>query len=103
MSLSRGNRLKKNCWSSNDWKAEIERKAQKALKKIPDPYKTNIIETIDELASDPRHHDCTKLKGATELWRVRVGTYRIVYQIRDEQLLVLIIRIGHRSDVYEGL
>lgn len=70
-----------------NWKAEIERKAQKALKKIPGPYKTNIIETIDELASDPRPHGCTKLKGVTELWRVRVGTYRIVYQIRDEQLL----------------
>jgi mRNA interferase RelE/StbE len=86
------------------WKVEIERKAQKSLKKIPDPYKTNLIEQIDHLTSDPRPKGCTKLKGSSpELWRVRVGTYRIVYQIKDDKLLVLIIRIGHRSDVYEGL
>lgn len=86
-----------------DWQLQIERKAQKALKKIPDPYKSNIIETIDDLTSEPRPHNCTKLKGASDLWRVRVGTYRIVYQINDDQLLILVIRIGHRSDVYQGL
>jgi mRNA interferase RelE/StbE len=86
-----------------DWQVQIERKAQKALKKIPDPYKSNIIEAIDSLTNEPRPHNCTKLKGASNLWRVRVSSYRIVYQIHDEKLLVLVIRIGHRSDVYEGL
>ncbi|HET6527244.1 MAG TPA: type II toxin-antitoxin system RelE/ParE family toxin [Balneolaceae bacterium] len=86
-----------------DWQVQIERKAQKALKKIPNPYKANIIEAIDSLADKPRPHNCTKLKGASDLWRVRVNDYRIVYQIKDTKLLVLIVRIGHRRDVYEGL
>jgi mRNA interferase RelE/StbE len=85
------------------WNVEIERKAQKALKKIPDPYKSNIIQAIEGLTNEARPSGCTKLKGASDLWRVRVNDYRIVYQIKDEQLLILIIRIGHRKDIYEGL
>ncbi|TVQ03061.1 MAG: type II toxin-antitoxin system RelE/ParE family toxin [Balneolaceae bacterium] len=85
------------------WKVEIERNAQKALKKIPNPYKSNLIKTIDSLTEDPRREGCRKLKGQSELWRIRVNTYRIIYQIKDNQLRILIIRIGHRSDIYEGL
>ncbi|MBD3616644.1 MAG: type II toxin-antitoxin system RelE/ParE family toxin [Gracilimonas sp.] len=85
------------------WKVQIERKAQKELKKIPDPYKSNIIDTIEQLTEDARPPGCTKLKGASDLWRVRVNDYRVVYQIKDEQLLILVIRIGHRKDIYEGL
>ncbi len=85
------------------WKLQIERKAQKALKKIPDPYKSNLINTIDQLSDNPQPNGCKKLKGAESLWRIRVNDYRIVYQIKDEQLLILVIRIGHRKDIYEGL
>ncbi len=85
------------------WNIEIERKAQKALKKIPDPYKSSIIEAINQLMEEARPQGCTKLKGATDLWRVRVNDYRIIYQIKDDQLLILVIRIGHRKDIYEGL
>lgn len=85
------------------WQVQIERKAQKVLKKIPDPYKSNIIEAIDELTKNARPSGCAKLKGASGLWRIRVNDYRIVYQIKDDQLLILIIRIGHRKDIYEGL
>lgn len=48
------------------WNVEIECKAQKALKKIPDPYKSNIIEAIEELTNEARPHGCTKLKGTSE-------------------------------------
>lgn len=57
------------------WKIEIERKAQKALKKNPNPYKSNLIEAIDNLAEDPRPEGCTKLKGQSDLWRIRVNAY----------------------------
>lgn len=85
-----------------DWQIQIERKAQKALKKISEPYKSKIIEKIEGLADEPRPHNCKKLKGVSGLWRVRVSDYRIVYQIIDEKLLILIVRIGHRKDIYEG-
>lgn len=83
------------------WRVRIERKAQKSLKKIPDPYRSNFIGAIDDLSSDPRPEGCVKLKGASDLWRVRVNDYRIVYQIVDHELVVLIVRIGHRRDIYK--
>ena len=86
-----------------DWQIEIDKNAQKSLKKIPDPYKSNIIETIDSLNNQPRPYKCKKLKSKSNLWRLRVGPYRIVYQIKDKKMFILIIRIGHRSDVYRGL
>jgi len=85
------------------WDLQIERRAQKALKKISNPYKTNLIQAIDRLSDNPRPDGCKKLKGSESLWRIRVNDYRIVYQIKDEHLLILIIRIGHRKDIYEGL
>jgi len=86
-----------------DWQIEIERKALKKLKKIPDPYKSAITEAIDRLSSEPRPDGCTKLKGSSDLWRIRVNAYRIVYQVHNNRLLILVIRIDHRSDVYKGL
>ncbi|WP_234571928.1 type II toxin-antitoxin system RelE family toxin [Rhodohalobacter sp. 614A] len=85
------------------WQVEIERKAQKALKKIPNPFKSNIIEAIDRLTEDVRPVGSKKLRGAEDLYRIRVNDYRIVYQIHDQKLVVLIVRIGHRKDIYEGL
>ena len=52
------------------------------------------------LANDPRPPGCDKLAGVENLYRIRVGDYRVVYQIRDEMLLVLVVKIGHRREVY---
>lgn len=51
------------------------------------------------LASDPRPHDCKKLKGLDNLYLIRVGHYRIVYTIQDQQLLVLVVDVDHRKDI----
>ena len=55
---------------------------------------------IDRLEEDPRPRGCEKLTGADDLYRIRVGDYRIVYQVRDRVLVILVVRIGHRRDVY---
>lgn len=55
---------------------------------------------IDGLASDPRPPRCVKLSGRDNQWRVRAGDYRVVYEVHDAQLLVLVIEIGHRSEIY---
>ena len=86
-----------------NWKVHIERKALKALKKIPNPYKFNITDSLEKLSEDPRPSGCVKLKGADDLCRIRVNDYRIIYQIKNEELLILVVRIGHRGDIYEGL
>lgn len=55
---------------------------------------------IDDLANDPRPTGCVKLAGEEALYRVRVGDYRILYQIHDRALLVVVIEIGHRREIY---
>ena len=57
---------------------------------------------IQSLADDPRPPGCQKLSGA-EKYRVRQGNYRIVYSIEDDRLLVLVVRLGHRKNVYRAL
>ncbi len=85
------------------WKIVIERKAQKALAKIPNPYKTNIIKAIDSLTSNPFDVGSAKLKGSEDLWRIRTGPYRIIYQVKESELVILIVRIGHRGYIYKNL
>lgn len=55
---------------------------------------------IDGLAENPRPPGCVKLQGGDELFRVRVGDYRIVYQIQDAVLVVLVVQVGHRREIY---
>ncbi len=58
---------------------------------------------IDSLAENPRPQGIKKLSSEEDMYRLRVGDYRIIFQIREKSLLVLIVRIGRRSDVYRGL
>lgn len=57
-------------------------------------------ESIDGLVEDPRPPGCVKLQGDSELYRVRVGDYRILYQVQDAVLLVLVVQIGNRREIY---
>jgi len=57
-------------------------------------------DAIDALAQEARPAGCVKLAGSPDLYRIRVGDYRIVYQIKDNELLVLVLSIGHRREVY---
>lgn len=78
---------------------EILRSAQKQLSKIQQQDQRRIIENIRKLAQDPRPPGCKKLSGRPA-WRIKVGVYRIIYEIHDENLLVLVVTIGHRREAY---
>lgn len=78
---------------------QITRRAQKALADIPKDYQAGIREAISELANNPHPHGCKKLVGRPA-WRVRVGTYRVIYEIHQGELIVLVVDIGHRRDIY---
>lgn len=71
----------------------------KELKSIPKIDLKKILSRIEELAKDPRPTDCQKLTGF-ELYRVRQGQYRFVYSIQDNKLLITVVKVGHRKDVY---
>ena len=81
------------------YRVRVERKAQKALSKIPEPYYSNIKGAILRLAEDPRPEGYKKLKGR-QGYRIRVGNYRIIYEIQDKLLLVDVIDLGHRKEIY---
>lgn len=82
------------------YRIELASTAKKQMDKLPRDIQTRIATAIDNLAETPRPPGTKKLKGADDLWRVRVGSYRIVYQLQDEKLLVLVVKIGHRKQVY---
>ena len=62
--------------------------------------RTRIMERIHKLAGNPRPHGSQKLTGPAERYRLRQGDYRILYEIRDEVLIVTVVNVGHRKDVY---
>ncbi len=76
--------------------------AVRELAAFPQAIRRLIARKIDALTLDPRPPGVEKLKGFTDQYRVRVGDFRIIYTIRDRQLIVLILRIGNRKDVYRG-
>lgn len=82
------------------YEIEIKPKAIKSLVKISEPFYSAIKKAIYNLSENPRPQGCKKLKGRTG-YRIRVGNYRIIYEIFDEKLLIDVIDLGHRKDIYE--
>ena len=81
------------------YKIELSAAAKRAFGKLPKATQERLAETIDGLARQPRPNGSTKLTGQ-DLYRVRSGDYRVIYRIEDERLVVLVVKIGHRRDVY---
>jgi len=82
-----------------EYKIFIEKNAQKALTKITEKEQNRIIEAIRNLSQNPKPMGVKKLSGR-EAWRIRVGSYRIIYEIQDDKLLIVVISIGHRREIY---
>lgn len=82
------------------YRLEIRRTAERDLRRLPRSAFERLNEQILSLREDPRPPGVRKLKGKLEGWRVRVGQYRILYEIDDEERVVTIARVRHRRDVY---
>ncbi len=82
------------------YSVEISRSAARDLRKVPEPYHTKIVGALQALENEPRPHGCKKLLGGFDLYRIRVGVYRVIYEITDKIKLVVIERIADRKDVY---
>lgn len=77
----------------------ILRSAQKQLATVDRQDQTRVIAAIEDLAAHPRPRGSTKLSGRPA-WRIRIGSYRVLYEIHDDRLAVLVVAIGHRREVY---
>ena len=83
------------------YKLVFKKSVAKDLRSIPNTDVKKILAKIDTLTLNPRAEGCIKLSGVDK-YRVRQGIYRIIYEIRDEQLVISVIKIGHRSGVYQS-
>ena len=82
-----------------NYTVEILRKAQKQLSRIERMDRERIIKAVESLVDNPRPPGCKRLSGRPA-WRIRIGPYRVIYEIQDARLLVLVVEIGHRREVY---
>ncbi|MFD2933085.1 type II toxin-antitoxin system RelE family toxin [Spirosoma flavum] len=78
----------------------LTKTAQKQLDKLPNKLADTLLDAIEKLADDPRPEGCKKLKGRSG-YRVRKGDYRIIYDIQDDVLIVEVVAVGHRRQIYE--
>lgn len=83
----------------NNYGVEFTESAQKELRKLPKSTALRILKAIDRLSADPRKGSVRPMVGSTS-WRLRVGNYRVVYDIQDDKLIVLIVRVRHRRGAY---
>ena len=74
--------------------------AEAALRKLPREIQIRIVRKVDQLAGDPFPPGTEKLSNATDLWRIRIGDYRVIYTVERKELLVLVLKVGHRREVY---
>ena len=82
-----------------NYSIEIKKSASKEIAKLPKTILSRILEKIRLLESDPRPTGCKKL-SADEKYRIRVGNYRVLYEIVDDRLIVYVVKVSHRKDVY---
>jgi len=82
------------------YKVVFSKKVRKDFKKIPESDVNRILEEIKLLADNPFPMNSKKLKGE-ELFRVRIGNYRVIYSIIDEQMIISVVKVGHRKNVYK--
>ena len=77
----------------------LPRSVQKKLDRLPDDVVKRILARLSQLEANPRPADVKKLRGR-DAWRIRVGDYRMIYEIRDRELQILVITVGHRREIY---
>ena len=84
------------------FKLVFRRSAARDLRRIPKRDVARILSRIRALTTEPRPRGVEKLIGQQQRYRLRQGRYRIIYEIQDEEVLIVVVKIGHRRDVYRG-
>jgi mRNA interferase RelE/StbE len=89
--------------TTDKYRIEVAPAAARQLRKFDPQARRRIQAAVELLATDPRPPGAKKLVGGDGEWRVRTGDYRIVYEIHDQVLVILVVAIGHRRDIYKRL
>ena len=82
------------------YRVEIKKSAKKEIAGLPRREQRRVMSAIEALADVPRPRGVRKLTGTDDIYRLRVGAYRVVYQIGDKKLIVYVVKVGDRKEVY---
>jgi len=83
------------------YRVELTSAAARQVRKLPRPARDRIVSAVADLADEPRPHGARKLVGEQTAWRIRIGDYRVIYDVRDDVLTVTVVRAAHRREVYD--
>jgi mRNA interferase RelE/StbE len=84
----------------SSYSVEFSTAAARELRKLPKNVRIRLLDTIETLTVEPRPPQARRLVGTDLAWRLRVGDYRVIYEVEDELLLVSVVRAAHRREVY---
>ena len=82
------------------YRIEVSATAERQIRKLPRVDQVRVIRVIRGLATDPRPPGCRKLSGHDDVFRVRIGRYRVLYVVEDRRLVIIVLKVGDRKDVY---
>ena len=82
------------------YRIEFTSSAEKEIQQLERTLQRRIIRKVEALSDDPRPIGCRKLVGSDRCYRIRIGDYRIVYEIEEDEILIVVIRVRHRREVY---
>ena len=82
------------------YRIEVSATAERQLRKLPRADQIRVLRVIQALSTDPRPPGCRKLAGTGDVFRVRIGRYRVLYAVEDRRLVIIVLKVGDRKDVY---
>lgn len=82
------------------YSVELTRTAEKQLRRVAKRDRSRLLDAIEALGTKPRPQGARKLQGYEDIYRIRVGQYRVVYEVIDDRVVVIVLKLGHRKDIY---
>jgi len=82
------------------YRVEVSATAERQIRKLQRQDQVRVLRAVSALASEPRPRGIRKLAGYEDLWRIRVGVLRVIYSIADRRLVIVVLKVGHRKDMY---
>lgn len=82
------------------YRIEVSATAERQLRKLPHADLARVIDAVRSLAHDPRPRGCRKLQGYADIYRIRVGSYRVLYSVDGTRIIITVLKVAHRKDAY---
>ena len=85
------------------YRVQLDARATRELRRLAERDRTRVLQAANRLGENPRHTGVTRLSGVQGFYRVRVGDFRLIFQINDDVLLVMVVSVGKRGEIYRNL